>query len=450
MVRPKSRQEDAFRRETILNILLLGSLVLSAVACALVLIDHVVLGAAYMGESPIMALFTLLLFLTLTVISRSGRWVVAAYLLVALYFLLALATLWVWGISLAEGVLILSLSVVMTSILLGTRQAAVVTVLAAAGLVGLGYLQENHLIVFNSAWMKTPGSAVDAVAFSVTLGVITVVSWLSNREIERSLERARKSETALMRERDSLEVKVKERTKELEMAQREKIIELSKFAEFGRLTSGIVHELVTPLTTVALNLEQIDDSVHTEKLKRAIDSTKRMERYISVARKQLQNQSEETIFSLAEEVVSAMDFLVPQADKRHVTIDFVKSSEPTMRGNPIKFSQLVTNLASNAVAAYDNAAGNVPQRVVIELQQTESTVFLTVRDWGSGIPKAYLKRVFDPFFTLKRSDQAMGIGLSLCKEIAEKDFGGTIGCSSDPAEGTIFTVRLPLQHKSKK
>ncbi len=442
LIKPRSANEDSRRRESILNVLLVGSFALTLMAFLVVFTNS--LKAGFRGEPPLLAFALVIYILALLVASRKGLFHFSAYALVASFLLLALYLLYGWGILLPEGVLMLALVLTMSSVLLGTTWGAALTVASSVCLVAMGLLQQIGAIGINSSWMDRPGEVSDAVGFAFTLGVIMTVSWLSNREIERSLARAVASEADLKQERDSLEVKVKARTKELELAQREKIIELSRFAEFGRLTSNVIHELVTPLTTVALNLEQMDDEGHSERLRRAIESTNRMERYIESARKQLQHQSEFVVFSLGKEIRAAVEFLRPQADKAQVQIEFVQFDELELGGNPIKFHQMATNLVSNAVSAYSPDSGPGPRRVTLELRQVGEQAQLSVQDFGSGIPAQYIGKVFDPFFTLKKPDQGMGIGLSLVKEIAEHEFKGKIEVMSNKSNGTLFTVTVPL------
>jgi two-component system NtrC family sensor kinase len=66
-----------------------------------------------------------------------------------------------------------------------------------------------------------------------------------------------------------------------------------------------------------------------------------------------------------------------------------------------------------------------------------------IRDTGQGIAEEYLSRIFDPFFTTKAAGQGTGIGLAVCAQIIHAH-GGSITAQSQPAEGSTFTVRLPL------
>ena len=77
----------------------------------------------------------------------------------------------------------------------------------------------------------------------------------------------------------------------------------------------------------------------------------------------------------------------------------------------------------------------------IETARTPGGIVIRVSDTGPGIPEEDLTKVFDPFYTRKKS-VGMGIGLSICSSIAE-DMGGTITADNGPGGGALFTVEIP-------
>ena len=111
----------------------------------------------------------------------------------------------------------------------------------------------------------------------------------------------------------------------------------------------------------------------------------------------------------------------------------------------------MTNLLLNAIDAYEGKEINKKNRtIVVDLQESQEEVILSVKDEGVGILKEHMQRIFLPFFTTKSTEKGTGIGLSISQEIVEKSFGGTIGVSSSKSDGTIFTVMFPLIKNKKE
>jgi two-component system C4-dicarboxylate transport sensor histidine kinase DctB len=278
--------------------------------------------------------------------------------------------------------------------------------------------------------------------YVIIFTVILLVSWLSKRDIDHSLRRARRSEAALRRERNSLEIKVAERTRELEQAQVEKMLELHRFAEFGRFTSTLLHELANPLTSVSLELEQLASTQESAMIRQARKGVAHMEEYVTAARRQLRNQSEERIFDAGDEIRRVVAFLEPKARNHQIRLIATVSSGLLLFGDSIKFDQIIANLIANAIDAHDNHKPDKKRPVRIQARQKSGFVEIIVTDHGVGIQNHELLKIFEPFYTTKVSERGTGIGLAITKRAVE-EFEGTITAASSPASGTTFTVRLP-------
>lgn len=460
-IQPKSQDEDSRRREFILNILLLGSLFLAAVATATLFLTDARLrglGRVYRGVPPETVLAIFLIFLVLFLASRAQFYVASAYALIGIYLAAATYSAYRWGIDLPQGLLTYVLAIVMSGILLGTRVAIGLTVVIASTLIVFARLQSQQVLQPNLYWKRDTLRVDDAVVIVATLAIIAAVSWLSEREIEKSLQRARRSEEALRKERDLLEVKVEERSKELEKARLEKTLQLYRLAGLGRLAAGLFHDLVNPLTVVSLNLERLaQHKQETTKtslaevgslIRRATAGMKHMEGFVQAVHRHMQQTARQEYFSLSDEVEKALQILSRHSEETGVAMR-VECREPLyLNGDPAKFHQLMTNLIVNAIDAYaDVAPSQTPRQVLIQLRGNGHQMFLTVQDWGSGISPEHLSNIFDPYFTTKSVGGGTGIGLYVCKNIVDKDFNGRIDVRSVKGEGTTFTVTLPLAER---
>lgn len=448
--------DDLKRRGYILNVILLGSTVLTGAALINNLIEIIFIyqnTTNYQGVSAWILAAIFIFLVGLYKLSRSGHVNEAGYAFIFLLLLPTSYTAYVWSPLVPQALLTFALIIVMSGIIINKRTSLFVTILIASFAMVLNYLQISSLYNPDLSWIRYDSS--DIIVSVLTLFLIMIISWLSNREIERSLERAHKSEQALKKEKDLLEIRVAERTRELEETQAEKIAQLHRFSEFGRISSGVFHDMMNPLTALSLNLQElkkVDDKglgKIKEHLKDAFQANKRMQDYIGSIRKQLSQKDEKKYFYLEKEIEKSQKMLAYKATDKEVKVRHDHKREIRYFGDPIKFQKIVTNLISNAIDSYEKKTGVLKKEVLIELSKDGKNAVIAVKDWGIGIDKNDIGHIFDPFFTTKETEKGMGIGLSIIKEAVENDFKGSISVSSDKGKGSTFIVTLPIKKASK-
>jgi len=464
LLTPRAETEDLARREYILNIFLLGSIALLFVAVLAVVAKAIAQGADHKGSSPFSVLAIFLSFVTLLFLSRKGFIKTTAYIFIAVYFFAISSGLYSYGVDQPQTLLAFALIIVMAGVMIGSQFAFMATLVSAAVLAVLGYLQINQFYSVDAYWKQNLAVGVeDIITFSITLALIAIASWLSNREIEKSLLRARHSEAELKKERDSLEETVQRRTNELKEAQAEKMAQLYRFAEFGKLSSGVFHDLINPLTAVSLNMEQIkkeygkDGKAHETQIyiDKAVLAARKMENFVVAVRRQLAQQHQNsTLFSLNEEIQYVVDVLHHKAQDVNVSLFFTPHKQHALMGDAVRFNQIALNLIANAIEAYgkedaSDTSGRT-REVHATLDEDGNDIVFSVQDNGKGISKENIEKIFEPFFTTKGDDQGLGIGLSLTKRIVEKDFGGTITVESSVGKGTLFTIRIPKNDQHER
>lgn len=454
---PNSENKDIARREFIVNILLVGSLFLSSIAVTNASLSILRTTSSEWGTYLWVYLGLWIIFLIFFVgylLSRAGKANWGAYILVAIYLLGAFYTGYAWGADAPQSLLTYALIIVMSGILISSRFAFFITGTISLLLIVLVYFQRSGSIIVDESWKKELPSSTDPILFSATLFIIAIVSWLFNREMEKALNRARLSEAAVKKQRDQLEILVERRTQELQIAQTEKIAQLSRFAQFGRIASGLFHDLANPINLVSLNLDRLNRQNKTMDkqkisdakilLQRAITGTQRLESFVGAARKQMQSQEVLQVFSLNKEITQVDDVLEYKAKKFHIRVLVKLQKNIKTFGNPIKFNQLITNLLLNSIDAYEGI-GRKEKTIEVRVQKIKDTVKLQVQDWGIGIRQGDKPKIFDPLFTTKAPDKGMGMGLYICKAIVEKDFKGSCTLESKEGEGTTVTITFPLR-----
>lgn len=230
----------------------------------------------------------------------------------------------------------------------------------------------------------------------------------------------------------------------------DKLSDLCRFAELGKLSSGLLHDLINPLTALSLYLDDIATTTKKplspeirKKLETALLASKRMEDLIEIVRKQLAHEITKRTFSVCSELSHVIELLSHRATKERVSVELNCIKNIYLYGNPLCFYQIALNLISNAIDAYKYSASS--NRIVeIACTQENHYLKLTVTDHRTGIPDEIIEHIFEPFFTTKDSNTGTGIGLCSTKNIVEKDFEGSISVISTRECGTLFTVLIPL------
>jgi signal transduction histidine kinase len=148
------------------------------------------------------------------------------------------------------------------------------------------------------------------------------------------------------------------------------------------------------------------------------------------------------LHTIAEEVLSDLEAQVEQSG---AVIELGKL--PTISADALQMRQLMQNLISNAIKF--RRPGVAPE-VAIAAEIDDDEARITVADNGIGFEPEYSRRIFRVFERLHgRSEYpGTGIGLALCRKIAERH-GGSVMADSEPGVGSVFTVTLPLHQKEE-
>jgi two-component system NtrC family sensor kinase len=254
----------------------------------------------------------------------------------------------------------------------------------------------------------------------------------------------------------TLEEKVKEATRELQLAQAE-AARSEKLASVGLLAAGIAHELNNPLTGVLtfshlVRKQMPDGSPEAEDLDLVIQETKRcaviIRRLLDFAREKTPEKKFSDINNLVDQTVQ----LIKQS-AQIAEIDIVLDLDPSLPEVWIDedlVKQVIMNLLVNAQHATDSGGRvtvqtrmNEPQHVGEEGAVKKPMAEITITDTGCGISKENLQRIFDPFFTTKGVGKGTGLGLSVSHGTIAAH-GGIIEVDSEVGVGSEFRIYLPL------
>jgi signal transduction histidine kinase/CheY-like chemotaxis protein len=243
-----------------------------------------------------------------------------------------------------------------------------------------------------------------------------------------------------------LEAKVRERTKELEQADRLR----------SQFLSHVSHELKTPMTSIKGFLQNMLDGLTgavNEKqqryLSRMLQNSDRLIRMIEdlLDRTRIQTGKLEltpAVLDLGQCVGEVVEQLRPLAQAKRQRLEAILADVPLLvLADRDRLVQIVINLVQNALKF-------TPEEGVITVtvgKETHRQAGVTVRDTGPGIPSECLEKVFDPFFRVaatRTTAKGLGLGLSIVRTLVELH-GGIIEARRPEAGGGELHFTLPLR-----
>lgn len=449
LIEPRSINRDTRNREIVLNYILLGVLILTSVEFIGALFGFIFLEQKYTVYRLLSILMSAFIFSILYWFARNRqKQKTVSFIVVAILIGLGLLVAIQWGTVTPTGVLLFGLIIIISGILLGSRSSIYIAILISLSLTILELLKAQGVIRPDESWMQRPSSVSDIFGFATIYAIMALVSWLFNRQMEQSLVRARQSELALERQNDQLELKVKERTRQLEAAQLEKLQQIYRFAELGRISSALFHDLANHLTSVSLNIEDLNSRQTSGLMHRVQHDINYIDEVVQRVRLQLRGAGSVERFNIVKEIRKVSDILNYKIVQENIQLEIVQPRRAIMiTTDLIPFRQIISNLLSNAIDAYENSSKNKQRRIVMAVEQSKELITISVTDWGVGIPKETGTRIFEPFYSNK--NDGTGIGLFIVKQIVENDLGGSITLISDRIQGTIFSVHLPRDHEKQ-
>ena len=300
------------------------------------------------------------------------------------------------------------------------------------------------------------------------------------RDSRDQLEARVQSRTADLHALNKVLIGEKERLavliKELEATQAQ-LMQSERMASIGQLAAGVAHEINNPVGYVNSNLGSLQRYVAdllrllsayqnietelpevardqvialkkeidyefmqndiTELMNETLDGLKRVTRIVQDLKNFSHVGESENQWANLEDGLDSTLRVVWNELKYKAEVVKEYAGLPQIRCYPFQLNQVFMNLLVNASHAIQEKG-----KITVRTGFDEGQVWIQVQDNGRGIPAENLQRIFDPFFTTKPVGKGTGLGLSLSYDIVKKH-GGHIDVSSEPGQGSTFTVFLP-------
>ncbi|MEP7355889.1 MAG: ATP-binding protein [Anaerolineales bacterium] len=223
----------------------------------------------------------------------------------------------------------------------------------------------------------------------------------------------------------------------------------AKLATMGELVAGIAHELNNPLATISLRLEAVlgqmaPDDPHQRPLRVVQQEAERMAALVAgLLQLGQRGQPQLSTLDVRDELGQALELMHYHLSQRQISLEreFDPQAPPVLADRH-QLRQVFLNLLTNAADSMPQG-GRLTVRVLGGGPAEPGAIVVEVADTGAGISPEHLARVWEPFFTTKAEGKGTGLGLSICRHILT-EHGGTIELDSQPGQGTVARVRLPV------
>lgn len=250
-------------------------------------------------------------------------------------------------------------------------------------------------------------------------------------ELNRTLEKRVAEETRKNREMDYL------------------LIQQSRQAEMGEMINIIAHQWRQPLNVIGLYAQvlaesskhgDLDESGLENTVRQIMDILAHMSQTIDDFRNFLKPDREKTRFRVKEVVARTYDLISASFRAQDVRVEIAGDDDLCLTGYANEYAQVIMNILNNAKDALQDRDIEKPRIGIMVAREGTRTV-VTISDNAGGIEDDLQKRIFEPYFTTKKSRMGSGIGLYLSRNIIENSMHGCLTVRNTGA-GAEFRIEV--------
>ncbi|MCV6608850.1 MAG: HAMP domain-containing histidine kinase [Campylobacterales bacterium] len=229
------------------------------------------------------------------------------------------------------------------------------------------------------------------------------------------------------------------------------LIKQSKLAAVGEMIAVIAHQWKQPLNSLNLMVSDLEDAYEYKEIDKdyirnlqgkAFKKINFMSRTINDFKDFFKPNKNKHIFNVFKSIESVLEILSATLEKSKVNVSVVGDTNIEIITVKGEFEQVVLNIINNGKDAL--VENNVKDRKIdIEIKEENRRLYLIIKDNGGGIPKEYIRKIFDSYFSTK-GEEGTGIGLYMSKMIVHDSLGGDLSVKNDQ-DGAVFTIELPIR-----
>ncbi|MEJ2200998.1 MAG: ATP-binding protein, partial [Desulfuromonadaceae bacterium] len=233
----------------------------------------------------------------------------------------------------------------------------------------------------------------------------------------------------------------------------QELLRANQMAGVGQMAVGLAHEIKNPLAGIKVSLEVLADELtlapeDKELFARVINEINRMERLLrnmlNYARPPQPQFDLVDINQLLDYTLKNVELTTGRSASKTIAFERGFSSALCqVEADSSQLQQVFLNIFLNAIEAISQE-GTIRVTTAME---ADKRIRIDIADTGKGMTEATIEEIFNPFFTTR--NKGTGLGLAISKRLIEQH-EGTIDVTSQPDQGTTFSLRLPQTQKNRE
>jgi len=224
-------------------------------------------------------------------------------------------------------------------------------------------------------------------------------------------------------------------------------MEANRFETLGRLVSGTLHDLGTPLSVISTHIELLMSNPHVPGLEKRLETMQAQVHHCNDLVRTIMNflrtsSSGNEPYNLNNVLALCLDVARPMIYRTRIeVVQRLQSSLPSCTGDLVMVRQAVLNLIYNACQAMEKEKD---RRLYIETYSDGSAVHFAVEDTGPGVPQDQRSQIFDALFSTK-GNHGTGLGLSVVQSVMHRHGGEVYLAEGVAGNGARFILRFPIR-----
>ncbi|MDP3118884.1 MAG: FIST N-terminal domain-containing protein [Sulfuricurvum sp.] len=223
----------------------------------------------------------------------------------------------------------------------------------------------------------------------------------------------------------------------------------TKHEQMGEMLTMIAHQWRQPLSAISviassLRVQQDLETLSSEKLEKGLinieNYTQHLSETINDFRNFFKNDTTKTDIKLHQLVEDALKIISPIFSKCGTILNIEYLCEEEISTYPNEFKQVLLNIFKNAQDALEDKNIITPS-ITIKTYQENDKYCISIEDNAGGIPNTVIDKIFEPYFTTKKSLNGTGLGLYMSKIIIHEHCNGSIDVKNTD-DGALFIIRL--------